>query len=269
MGFEVVQGSPQLIWVPVDGTDTLYVGQIVHSKGAVYGAKPWGVAKGAADTTDTKVPFGIIVGVNDKDKTFDTTYKGNSITGVLTQALQNARNYTGVEGPNPKGDPLAYVQIAVITPSTIIRGPIFNAAYGTAPTEQTISVAQADGMITAETWSNADAASFTAGESTVYMRTGLNRGIYRMGNNTSRTAPDVTHAMPQDNTTSDLGLQVPIRAFGTAKIQFDDESTYVDVAVAYTTNYAVVEIVRLDLSRAGSEHVEFKFNADHFASIRA
>ena len=148
-------------------------------------------------------------------------------------------------------------------------GPIFNTTYGTAPTAQTISVIQSDGMITAETWSAADTASFTADESTIHMRSGLNKGLQRVGLNATYTAPQVTHAFPYDNTTSDTGIQVPIRESGTAKLQFDDESTFIDTEHEYTTNYYIVEVIKLDLTESGKEHCIFRFGMDQFGAARA
>ncbi len=270
MGFSVVQGSPQTIWAKVSGTDTLYVGSIVEVAVGTSGLVPIGAGAGAADSTGKAVPYGVVIGNNDKSKTYNSTYKGNSITGVNTQAAQLARDFALVEGVTKKGDPAAYVEIQLITPETILRGPIYNAAYGTAPTVQTISVIQTDGMVTAETWSAADAAAFTTLESTIYMREGLNRGLYRNGINTTTTAPQVTLAFPYDNTTSDTGLQVPIKEFGPAKVNFDTESTYIDAnAIDYSSAYYVIDVVNLDLSVAGREFCEFKFNGDHFARARA
>jgi hypothetical protein len=126
-------------------------------------------------------------------------------------------------------------------------------------------------MITPETWSNADTATFSVDESTIHMRTGLNHGLQRIGVNTVRTAPGVTHAFPYDNTTSDTGLQVPIREIGTAKVQFDSESTYIDVSegIKYSSQYYVIEVIKLDLQVANKEHCVFRFGADHFALLRA
>ena len=268
MGFHVVQGSPQSIWARVDGTDTLYAGQLVT--GSSDGVLPMTAATGDADTTGKAVPFGVVVGNNNRTPLFNTTYDAEYITAVVAQADQLAREGALVEGVTPKRETTAMVEIDLIDPTTYLYGPIYNAAYGTAPTVQTISVAQSDGMITPETWSNADATAFTADESTIHMRTGLNKGLQRIGVNTSRTAPAVTHAFPYDNTTSDTGLQVPIREIGTAKVQFDGESTYIDAAgIDYSSAFYVIEVIKLDLQVASKEHCVFRFGADHFALLRA
>ena len=267
MGFYVVQGSPQTIWARVDGTSTLYVGQLVTASSD--GVLTMTGAVGAADTTGKAVPFGVVIGTNRKAPLSDTTANSEYIAGVVSQADQIAVEKVIMEGVTPKLETSAMVEIALVDPNTYIYGPIYNAAYGTAPTVQTITTIQADGMITAETWSAADAASFVADESTIHMRTGLNKGLQRVGVNTSQTGPQVTHAFPHDNTTDDTGLQVPIREIGTAKLNFDDISTYIDVAHTYTTNYYVVEVIKLDLQVAGKEHCIFRFGFDQFGLLRA
>ena len=272
MGFTVVQGSPQTIWGKVSGTDTLYAGQIVEVAVGTSGLVPIGAAAGDTDTTGKAVPFGVVIGNNDKNKTYNSTYKGNSVAGVATQAAQLAREWALVEGVHPKGDPAAYVEIQLITPETILRGPLYNAAYGTAPSVQTVTTAQSDGAVTAETWGAADAADFLTLESTIYMRSGANKGIYRNGINTSTTAQQVTLAFPYDNVAGDTGVQVPIRELGPSKVQFDTESTFIDInasGTTITTQYYIIDVVNLDLSVAGREFCEFKFNGDHFGRERA
>ncbi len=267
MGFHVVQSAPQKVWARVDGTDTLYVGQIVT--GSSDGVLPINAAVGAADTTGKAVPFGVVIGTSNRSPVSNTTYNAEYITGVVSQADQLAREWALLEGIYPKREPSAMVEVALIDPSTYIYGPLFNAAYGTAPTVQTITTRQTDGMITPETWSAPDAASFTINESTIHMRTGLNKGLQRIGVNTTNTLPAVTHAFPYDNTTDDTGLQVPIRELGTAKVNFDGESTYIEVAATYGTNYYVIEVIKLDLQTANKEHCVFRFGADQFALARA
>jgi len=269
MGFYVVQGSPQTVWCRVDATDTLYVGQIVTT--ASDGVLPINAAAGAGDTTGKAVPFGVIVGTNNKTPVYNTTYDAEYITGVTTQAALAARDSGLVEGVTGKNDPSAMVEVALITPTTYLSGPLYNAAFGTAPTVQTISSANAAGMTSAETWSAPDSGSFTNGASTIHMRSGLNKGLQRIGINTTYTAPQVTHAFPYANTTSDTGVQVPIREIGTSSAQFDSESMYIDVSLgtAYSSQYYVIEVIKLDLQVANKERCVFRFGADHFALLRA
>ncbi len=271
MGFTIVEGSPRSLWIPVDGNagspDTLYIGSIVECAGD--GLLPIGEAAGPVDSAGLAVPFGVVIGTNNRSPLSDSTQQAEYIVGADTQALQLAREKAIHEGPTPKNDPAAMVEIGLITPSTILRGPLFNSSYGTVPTEQTITTRQTDGMITAEVWSTSDAAQL-ADNSTIYMRSGLNRGMYRVGINTSATGPSVDIAFPYDNTTSDTGVQVAVRPYGPSKVQFDTESTFVNIGTTVsTTKYYVVDVIEIHLDIVGDEHILFKFNADHFCSARA
>ena len=199
MGFSVVENEIRTVWMPVHASDTVYVGQIVGcglATPADEGVLPIGAAAGASDTTGKAIPFGVVVGVNDYDPTFDTTYKALSGTQVLSQANQLARSWRGVEGELwSKGDPQLFAQVAVIGPHTVIRGPIFNAAYGTAPSVRTVTTGSSDGL-----GFTASAADFTpvANNATHYCRTGANRGISRIGDDTSTTVTTNDKAFPYD-----------------------------------------------------------------------
>ncbi len=268
MGFSVVQGEVRMIWAPVDATDTLYVGQIVKSTSD--GVAPLTNASGVLDVTDSNIPFGVVVAVNDEAPTFNSTYKANSITAVATQALQLARDWLGAEGESyPKSESRALVQLAIIGPHTVLKGRIFNTTYGTAPSVQTLSAQGGDGMVTADTAGAADPATFTADESTIFMRSGANKGQYRIGINTVNTAPQVIHAYPYDNATGNTMIQIPIRHIGKAKVNFDSESTFIDTEALYTSAYYFINVLDMDLSESGSEYCIFTFSIDTFRTKHA
>lgn len=269
MGFRVVDANPQVVWVPVDNADTLYQGQIVKAGGD--GVVPFGAASGAADTSNKGVPMGVVIGVNAKSPTFNSTYKGLSITAVASQANQLARDWFGAEGMYSKGDPQALVRVALIGPNTLLEGPIFNAAYGTAISAKTETTGSADGLtVTLATTASAD---FTpvADLCTLYCRTGANMGLYRVTDSTSKTSLAVDVAFPYDIAIADTFVYVPLRPFGVSYVQFDAESTYIEggTSASLATNYHIVDVIRLNLAESGKETAIFKFNADHFCKARA
>lgn len=273
MGFDIAfchSGSPLTFWAPVDsaaGTpDTLYGGQIVRSGGD--GVLPLGTASGAADTSNKRVPLGIVIGTNNRTPVYNTTYNAQSIVGADTQALQVARDWQGNEGVWVKGDPQSMVKLALIDHTTILKGRIFNAAYGTAPTVVTASAASTDGFMTAGTTGACD---FTpvADLGTIFCRAGANRGLIRITIDTSTTAPTVDTAFPYDVAINDTFVRVPLRPIGQSYVQFDGESTYIDCSASPATNYFIIDVIALDLSTAGSEYVLFKFNGVHFDPARA
>ena len=125
------QNPPQKIWVPVEPAEVIYYGSIIGVDTAtpLEGVQPLPVAAGASNTTNKDIPFGIVVGSNviAQNETYSTTYNAPYATQVAAGAVYGATtDYRGVEGPYPKGDPQLMVEVELITPSTVLRGPIYN-----------------------------------------------------------------------------------------------------------------------------------------------
>ena len=253
----------QLVWCPVDGTDTLYHGQVVKSGGD--GVLPMGAAGGIADTDNKGVPYGVVVGTSNKTPVYNSTY-GEYITAAHAQASQVARDWTGVEGMWSKGDPQAMVLVARINPLTKIKANFYYTDKGTAITECTVTTGDTDGY-----GYTANATQFTpvADLATSYCRKGLNRGLYRISDDATTTARTFDRAFPYDIVIGDVFVSVPARPIGLSYVQFDTESTFIDAAVSPASNYYVVNTERLDLSEKGKEYIIFTFTGDHFSFVRA
>jgi hypothetical protein len=256
-----------------DGSSTYYVGQLVTyiaaSKAATPGTVlPLAVPAGAADTSNFQIPAGVVVGFNNRTPTYDATWKANSAAGVLTQALQVSRDWALNKGMYAIGDPQVLLDVAIIEPCSLIEGPIFNAAYGTAPTVVTdTGGADTTGYTTAGTTGACD---FTpvADYATIYCRTGANGGLYRTTNDTSTTAPDVTVAFPYDVVLGDTFVRVPLKQ-GYSRIYIAGPGMYIDASATPATNYFSVFVEKLDLAIAGSEKALFRFANIHFDPMRA
>jgi len=262
----IVNASPdQRIWVPIDTTDTIYTNQLVKSAGD--GVAPLGSATGVADTTNKGIPFGVAVG-NDTHPApvFDATFNSTSVTGVLTQAAQVAKDVEGVEGQWIKGDTQGFVLVDLIGPDSIIEAPLFNAAFGTAPSLLTVTTGSTTGL-----GFTSNACDFTpvADLCTTYCRSGANQGAMRISDDTSTTVTTNDRAFKYDIAIGDTFIRVPSRPIGLSYLQFDAESVYVNVAASPATNYYVVNVLWLDLRVAGEEKVYFKFTGDHFSLARA
>lgn len=270
--FQIAQNGGQRIWVPVEPAETIYTGSIVAVDAAtpLEGVRPIPVAAGASNTTNKDIPFGVVVGNNNTsgNEVFSTTYNTEYITQVAAGSVYGSTTkYQGIEGEYAKGDPQAMVLVELITPSTVLRGSIFNAAVGTAPTLGTVSTTDGGDGIGCTT-SAVDVAT-VANFSTMYVRTGANAGLYR----TLTSASDTTHtwlkAMQRSFAVGDKLVAINgLRPYGCAKVQFDSEALYINCAAALTADYFIIDVVRLDLSTAGSEYVEFRFNADNFGLTR-
>lgn len=267
MGFEVIEKPVRTIWVPIDNAnrstyETLYQGQLVYSSSD--GVVNLGQASGVADTSGKKVPFGAVVGFNAKNPQYNSTYKGEYLMAVDPHSTTT--EFVGVEGPWSKGDKSAMAQISVIGPETILKGRLFNASYGTAPSVVTVSTASTTGA-----GYTASACDFTpvADLCSTYCRTGANRGIYRITTDTSTTVRTTGHYFPNDIAVGDTFVSVPLRTIGTSYVQTDAEATFFDVSASPATNYWVIEVLELNLKTAGDEYVIFRFGADHFCLARA
>jgi len=276
MGFSVVENSVRTIWCATDGSSTYYNGQLVSlvaaSKAAVTGTVvPLAVPAGAADTTNFQIPFGVVVGNNLETPAYATV--GNqslsTITGVLTQADQLARvgpGFFGAEGMYTKNDPQPLVQIECIGPTTVLKGDIYNAALGTATSVVTSTAADTTGWTTAGTTGACD---FTpvANNCTVYCRTGANAGLYRVTNDTSTTAPDVTVAFPYDVAIGDTFVRVPMKQ-GFSNTYIAGPGLYFNSGLTSAINTFDLLVLELNLSEAGKEHAIFCFANTHFDAAR-
>lgn len=273
MGFTIAHGSPQLIWVPVEPSETIYMGAIVSVDTAtpLEGVQPIGQAAGASNTTNKDIPLGVVVGMNSTaaNRVYSSTYKAEYITQVAAGDVYGSTvDYQGIEGEWARGDRQAFVQIAVIDPSTVLRGPIYNGAVGTAPTEVTVTAGDGGDGIGCTT-SASDVAT-VANFSTIYMRTGANAGVYRTLTSASTTTHTWLKAMPSSIAAGDKAVVINgLRPYGISRMQLDAEGLYVDCSAALTSDYYNIIVYRLDLSVAGKEYVEFRFDADNFCSTRA
>ena len=264
MGFEIVWDTPYSVWAPIVDGDVIRVGSIVECQGAE-GVAPLGASAGANDTTGKAVPYGVVIGTNNKNEENDLT----NLTQQITDASPHDSTTERVlqEGPWNRGDRQAMVKVAIINPDTILRGQIFNAAVGTAPTVGTATGGSATGVTVT---GNAMDVAGVAVLATAYFRTGANMGAYRITDDTSTTVIAWDKPTTKDTAVGDTYVRINgLRTNGPSRAQFDTESLYIDCAAALTTDYYGIDVLRLDLSESGKETVTFKFNADHFCLTRA
>jgi len=275
IGSIAYNNSPHLVWAPLSGdaATVFYEGSIVTNVKANKdltndGLLLMGAAVGAADTTAFKVPFGIIQGFN--------VYPGNetyssgrlTMTAIASSSMHAATaKYLGgntEHGIVDDGRPQA--QVALIDPCTYLKMPIFNGAFGTAITVGTVSTASTTGAGFTST-ACCDVAG-VAGYSTVYCRTGNNRGAYRVTSDTSTTVKTVYDYFKYDVAIGDTFVGVPFR-LGTCFLQLDATATYVEASATPATNYYAAFVAEINLAEAGNEYVIFRFTPDQFSFDRA
>ena len=273
--FEIAEGEGRIFWAATDGATQYFKGQIVTymaaGKAVINGTViPLAVPAGIADTTNFQIPAGIVIGFNRRNQRY-TTVGGIQCeydTGIVTSADQVAREYTDAEGMYGKNDPQVLVQVAEILPTTVIRGPFYNNAYGTVITELThTSVADTTGMATAA--ATLTACNFTPVTllATIYCRKGTNAGLYRVTIDTSTTVPDLTTAFPYNSIVGDTYVRVPAKQ-GLSYIYISGPGLYVNASLGLVTNYFTVFCTKLNLETAGKEYMEFRFANQHFDNVR-
>lgn len=269
---EILNTDPgQRVWVPVaaNAANTVYEGSIVTL--GTDGVVALGQAAGAYDTTGKDgtpstagIPFGLVLGTSRRWESYNSTQKRDQITSIITT---NANFYpTGAEMAGLEGgwgmDKQAYVYVERIFPHTILRAPIYFTSLGTAPTVNATTVGSATGVgYTTATF------GFTSVQynTSSYCRTGANRGIYRVTTNGAHaTVFTFTSPWPAAVAVGDTFTHVNIRTHGTSRIQLDSTSSFVLGDAALTGDYFEADVVRLDLSEAGREYVNFRFGAFAF-----
>jgi len=261
MGFRVVHNGCQPIWAPLINTDTLYNEQLVVVGNE--GVAPLAAATGAGDTTGKQVPYGVVIGNNLKTPTFDSTYNTDKIL-YKDPSSAGSEDYVSVEGPWAKGDKQAMVKIDLITAQTVLRAPLYTDTLGTAPTVGTLSGTPTTVTATSSAVEEAGVASL----STLFVRSGDQAGAYRVTDDTSTTALTWDLPLNAAPVAGDTVVRINLRPQGLSRMQIGTEALFVDTGATVTTNYFLIDVIRLDLREAGREYVEFRFHPCHFDSVR-
>ncbi|MFA6063975.1 MAG: hypothetical protein WC736_15410 [Gallionella sp.] len=274
MGFSVIDGPSRTQWFESSGTNTYYVGQLVAytqaSKAATAGCVvPLAVPAGLCDATNTQVIAGVVTGFNLRTGgSYSSTSLSSTATGVTAQADQLARDWALNGMGYAIGDPQLLIQVTLINDWTLIRGPVYAAAVGTAPTLLTNTESgETTGGTTAITVNTIPYTNIAA-LSTLYVRTGANAGLHRVTASTSTTEPAVTHAFPYDFAVGDTMVQVPFKK-GFSKIYVSGPGLYVNSNQTPDANYFGAIVEAFELSTAGRESVSFRFTPEHFSFVRA
>ena len=271
LGFEVVKRTFAPIWVPVLQGQTVYVGQVVTAglTAAGFGVKALGQASGAGGVTSDVTPFGVVIATNNKTETYNSTYYTHSTTGVQSQANQVARitspGFVGAEGMFSKGDPIPMAQVDVIDPTTIIRGRLFNAAYGTAISTYANTTQSTTGALVV---TSALPQTPLAYNKIIYGVDNGNAGIYRgSGNDTSTTNHVPDTYFPYDVEIGDK-FKFAYLNLGTCKAQFDSVSMCIDATPDLSSNYWWLDVLEVNLKPDGQEYAIFRFNNVCFDGTR-
>jgi len=270
----IVSGCVDRKWVPINPAATIYTGSLVSfdtsalatSEGCV--VRP--VAVGASNTTNKDVPFGVVLGNNLRYPLFSSTYQATYITDPGATGIRtNTAEYVNLEGPWPQGGKQAMVEVGIIGPETVLKAPLRLGAIGTLLTTLTSTAGNANGLTV-----TTNSCGFTpvAGLGTIYCRTGLNAGQYRVTDDTSATVATWDREMLATTaTTGETYVRVPLRPMGTSYVLIGDGTvaSFVDASATAGTNYDIIHVLELNLEESGNEFVKFRFDGDAFCTARA
>lgn len=254
MGFEyggsLVGGAPVVRKLQIG--ETCYTGQLLMSGmwGGAGGAVQ--IADAATETNENEQPIiGINTGcnvINDAGWSGVTGY-GDTCTVDTTVAAQQANDPVGA----------CHVETTLIIPHiTLVRGPIYNAAYGTALTECVITTANAAG--TTLTHVNNAVTDMADDLCMSYCRSGASRGHYRViTTSTSTTVQTLTIAMPYGSAVGDVFVHASC-VFGGGGLGIPATANCIDGNNAMSSYYPVF-YHDVNLEETGKEFALFTVNS--------
>lgn len=286
MGFQIVEGVARTMWAPVAGstgggesTPRLYVGELVVARGGGVQklAYPYGwadklhrdlarsIARSGGSTASNNAVFGVVVGTNRKTPVYSTTYHAEYIDYAAPYSA-GTETYAGVSGPWAVGERRAMVKIALIDATTVLRAPLFASTntFGTAPSVLTVTASTSGRTVTTAT------CGFTpvAGLSTIYFRSGNAAGIYRITSDTSTTViafdAHIAGSTAASANVGDTLVRVHLPAIGAGRMTIPTRPLWINSIAANSSNFFAIDVLRLDLSVASQEYVDFRFNSSQF-----
>jgi hypothetical protein len=224
--------------------ETMYEGQLAMT-GLIAGtAGAVQIADVASEANENdQCIIGLVTGVVDGSRTYNSTYRGHSSTFTTTQATVAAN------GP-------AEVQVTLIRPwDTLIKAPICYTAYGTAPTVLTNTTASAGGVVVTHA---GETITDTADDlCIVYCRTGANRGLWRVVTTGATGSQTTTLPFPYAIAVGDTFVKVAcVPGLGALDIIATANCINGDAAHA---SYYPVFYHEINCEVAGQEYAVFSF----------
>jgi hypothetical protein len=210
--------------------------------------KPAPVAGAGPDTAQRIL--GIITGVVTSPEYTASYYKGDKATYDVTVATLQANV--------PKGQ--ALVQVTLLTPTSLIKAPIWHTTPGTALHCLAATTAVAAGTTFVTSGFDAAVDAF----STAYCRTGTNKGEYRKIDGTGTTTQ--TLVIPFTNGVA-IGDEFVVANIVEGMAHIDLVGTYVNGidGTAALSNYYKAYVHQLNLEESGKEYAVFTLASAHLA----
>jgi len=247
-------GAPPLVMRMQIGANT-YVGQLLMSDVSNGYGHCLPCACATADPDVTADIVGVCTGIVNSP-TFSSTYSADLGTYDTTQAAQLAND--------PKG--AVEVEVVVARPGDLFKAPLYKVAMGTSLDVITVTTADTAGDDIVHTADTITAP--THKYSTIYCRTGANRGLYRVINSGGTKDQDVVICFPYDIAIDDTFVAAQI-ILGGAKIDISTNAFGIDGDSA-TAGTAAFDVFchRLNLEEAGKEFAVVSFASHHLWTSR-
>jgi hypothetical protein len=230
---------------------SVYQGQLVEiDEGAATGGYVVKAPVAEAGPSLTAHILGICTGVVSSPTYTASYYNGDLATYSTTQATIAA-----YDPPGP-----AQVEVTLITPTTLIKAPLWHTTPGTAPHCLAATTAVTAGTTYVTSGFDAAVDAF----STSYCRSGANAGQYRKGDGAGTTTQTVVIPFTYGVGIGDTFVCVNV-VEGWAHIDF--VATYLNGidSSASLTYYYNAYVHELNLKEAGREYAVFSFSAQHLA----
>jgi hypothetical protein len=223
-----------------------YAGQLLKWDANAGGAVE-AVVAATAKPEATQLIAGICTAVVTSPTWTPALYFGDMATYDTTQADLVANDPVGA----------AMVDVVLITPTTLIKAPIYHTANQTALTCNTETAGSADGLTVTAAFDHTSVAD----NSTLYCRAGANAGQYRKVNNASATAPTCLVAFTYDIAIGDKFVLANIKE-GFSAVEFTTYINGID-GVEGLTHAWYVYVHELNLAEAGREYAVFTISTRH------
>ena len=235
--------------------ETMYVGQLVQT-GIVGGAGGHvQLADIATDTFESGLPIiGFVSAVADASRTWtaaatDNEY-GDKSTYTTTMSIVTANVGTGLTGGGE-------VDVTLALPmKTLIKAPIWDATYGNALPELTITTGNSDGKTITHA-SDATGCTTLDDYSTVYCRHGANKGHYRVVTTAGANEQVVTVPFPYTIVAGDIFVVAAcVLGFGGMDITTNADGIDGDNVL---DDFRTVYYHEINLEESGKEYAVFSF----------
>uniref|UniRef100_A0A6M3LPS3 Uncharacterized protein n=1 Tax=viral metagenome TaxID=1070528 RepID=A0A6M3LPS3_9ZZZZ len=250
MAWEFAQnmyGAPALVHERLQIGETCYVGQIMCADYALGGIVEPGELAGAGPDATTAL-VGICSAVR-TSPTYTAAYQGDGGTYDTTQAAQVAND--------PPGPTL--IDMTVIRPGDIFKAPLKNVVIATAPTVVTATATATAGLTVTHTGTAVTAP--TSNFSTIYCRTGANRGQYRVITTGGTKTQTLLNAFTYDPAIGDTFVCANIKV-GYCNIDFTTDFLGIDINTSVSNHYEAY-CWQLNLEEAGKEFALVSFSPQH------